>query len=344
MLNIFKSRFKMTTKSWLPIAATSPFSLANIPFGIISTATNKARRPAIVIGDNALDLFMFSQNQGFEGSPIIEKQKDVFSKPTLNAFAALGRPFHREVRQYLQKIFVDDSPFPSLLKDNEDLQQKALISLANVTNHLPLEIGDYTDFFAGKNHAFNVGTLFRGPDNALQPNYTHLPVAYHGRASSVVVSKTSLRRPWGQILVDPKAEPKVPTFTPARRLDIELELGMFITRGNELGEHIDVNKAQDHIFGYVLMNDWSARDVQTWEYVPLGPFNAKNFGTTISPWVVLADTMAPFAATGLENKTPLQSYLQEDEKNNALDINLEVDLTSKYFMLFGCNIETSANS
>ncbi|EEA24032.1 hypothetical protein TMatcc_007108 [Talaromyces marneffei ATCC 18224] len=247
----------------------------------------------------------------------------------LNAFAATGRSFHHEVRAYLQKAFTKGSPYSNLLEGNKELQAKALIPLKDITNHLPLAIGDYTDLFAGKNHPFNVGTLFRGPQNALLPNYTHLPIAYHGCASSVVVSGTPLRRPWGQILLDPSAEPKVPTFTPTRRLDIELELGMFVSTGNELGEQIDVNKAEEHIFGYVLMNDWSARDVQTWEYVPLSPFNAKNFGTTISPWVVvLADALAPFKTTGLKNETPLQRYLQENEQNNALDVNLEVDLTT----------------
>lgn len=318
-----------TIKSWLPIAANSLFSLANIPFGIISTASNQEHHPAVAIGEYALDLWVFSQNGGFSASSTIDSKTEVFLQPTLNAFAATGRSFHREVRTYLQKVFTEGSPYSNLLEANKELQSKVLIPLKDITNHLPLAIGDYTDFFAGKNHAFNVGTLFRGPQNALQPNYTHIPVAYHSRASSVVVSGTPLRRPWGQILLDPTAEPKVPTFTPARRLDIELELGMFVGVGNELGEQIDVNKAEEHVFGYVLMNDWSARDVQTWEYVPLGPFNAKNFGTTISPWVVLADALTPFKTTGLKNKTSLQSYLQEDEQNNALDINLEVDLTSE---------------
>jgi fumarylacetoacetase len=319
-------------KSWLSIPPNSPFSIANIPFGIISTAANKTPRPAVAIGENALDLKTFAENKGFSASSSIEEKKEVFSKSVLNAFAALGRPFHREVRKYLQEVFTENSPHAALLEKNESVRLKALVSLKDTETHLPLEIGYYTDFFAGRNHAFNVGTLFRGPENALQPNYEHIPVAYHGRASSVVVSGTPLKRPWGQILPDPKVEPKVPVFTPCRRLDIELELGMFICVGNKLGESIDVNKAHEHIFGYVLMNDWSARDIQTWEYVPLGPFNAKNFGTTISPWVVLADALEPFSSTGLENKNQLQSYLQENKKNNAIDINLEVDLKSEFFV------------
>lgn len=323
-----------STSSWLSIAPDSHFSLANIPFGIISTSTNKTSRPAIAIGDYALDLAAFSQNGGFTPLPEIEKEIGLFLHPTLNLFAARGRQFHRQVREYLQDVFSRDSPYPSVLKTNEVLQKQALIPLKEIQSHLPLEIGDYTDFFAGKNHAFNIGVLFRGPENALQPNYTHLPVAYHGRASSVVVSGTPLKRPWGQTLADPKAEPKIPTFSPCKRLDIELELGMFVCRGNQLGDQILVNDAQEHIFGYVLMNDWSARDVQMWEYVPLGPFNAKNFGTTISAWVVLADALAPFATRGLENTTKLHKYLQEDEINWALDISLEIDITSEQCLDF----------
>jgi fumarylacetoacetase len=170
--------------------------------------------------------------------------------------------------------------------------------------------------------------MFRGPANALQPNYKHLPVGYHGRASSVVVSGTPIRRPNGQILLDPTADPKVPTLAPCRRLDIELELGCFLCSGNEMGEPVPVKKAADSIFGFVLMNDWSARDVQAWEYVPLGPFTAKNFGTSISAWIVLADALEPFRAPKLKNDTPLLAYLEEDREDTVYDINLEVDLTT----------------
>lgn len=319
----------MAPKSWIPVRTGSHFSLANIPFGIISDAKNSIPRPGIAIGDSVLDLSDFAKNGGFSKLSLIQNHITVFSESTLNSFAALGRPIHREVRTYLQSVLSDDTPFPSLLKDNQALRQSALLSLQSVTTHLPLEIGDYTDFFAGVNHAFNIGTLFRGPENALQPNYTHLPVAYHGRASSVVVSGTPIRRPYGQILLDPAATPKVPTFSPCRRLDIELEMGMFVCTGNKLGERIGINSAEESVFGYVLMNDWSARDIQMWEYVPLGPFNAKNFGTTISAWVVLADALEPFRVAALENKTPLQDYLREDRQDSVFDIALEIDLTSK---------------
>ncbi|KAM0273131.1 hypothetical protein ACHAQH_008480 [Verticillium albo-atrum] len=314
-------------KSWLPIPASSHFSLKNIPFGIISTTTNTHHRPAVALGEHVLDLSAFTSGAGFSKlAPELQSKTSVFSQPTLNAFAALGRPYHRAIRQYLQDIFREDTPYPDLLKTNDTLRNAALVPIADTKNHLPLSIGDYTDFFAGRNHAFNVGTLFRGPANALQPNYSHLPVAYHGRASSVVVSGTPLRRPWGQALPAPGATE--PVFRPCARLDIELEMGMFVCKGNELGESVPVGEAEDFIFGYVLMNDWSARDIQQWEYVPLGPFNAKNFGTSISAWVVLADALEPFRTKGLENETELQSYLKENKTDNILDINLEVSVTT----------------
>ncbi|RDW66347.1 hypothetical protein BP6252_09982 [Coleophoma cylindrospora] len=319
-------------KSWLPIPADSDFSLSNIPFGIIHSKSDADWRPAVAIGDCAFDLKAFAAGNGFAKlkSSSFSDTKELFAafaQPTLNAFAALGRPTHNAVRTYIQDILVEDTKFPELLKDNEKLRDTVVIPKNEFKTHIPMQIGDYTDFFAGINHAFNVGTMFRGPANALQPNYKHLPVGYHGRASSVVVSGTPVRRPNGQVLLDPAAEPKVPTFGPCRRLDMELELGCFLCTGNKLGEPLRIGEqAEGAIFGYVLMNDWSARDIQTWEYVPLGPFNAKNFATTISPWVVLADALEPFRTSGLPNETPLLPYLTESRKDSFYDIKLEVDL------------------
>lgn len=310
--------------SWLDIAPDSHFSLANIPFGIISTQKDSSRRPAVAIGNYALDLKAFAEAGSFSS---ITKDTSPFTQPTLNSFAALGRPHHRTVRQFLQDVFSSETKHADLLKDNTSLREKALIPLSEVQNHLPMAIGDYTDFYASTNHAYNVGVLFRGPANALQPNYKHLPVAYHGRASSVVVSGTPIRRPWGQILRDPKAEVKVPALAPCEKLDLELEMGMLVCQPNDMGKPIPVAEAEQHIFGYVLMNDWSARDLQAWEYVPLGPFTAKNLGTSISPWVVLADAAIP-KTTGLPNENELLSYLKESGDKNFLDINLEVDLIS----------------
>ncbi|TEA14123.1 Fumarylacetoacetase [Colletotrichum sidae] len=301
-------------KSWLAIPPRSHFSLHNIPFGFTSRGG-------------------FSKADGVQPD-----QLSAFSQPTLNAFAELGRPVHRTIRSYLQEIFQEKKLHPEVLKENAALRKAALLPKSETTSHLPFAIGDYTDFFAGRNHAHNVGTLFRGPANALQPNYNHLPVAYHGRASSVVVSGTPLRRPWGQALPGPDATE--PVFRPCARLDIELEMGMYVCRPNELGRPISVKDAEEYIFGYVLMNDWSARDIQQWEYVPLGPFNAKNFGTTISPWVVLADALEPFRTKGLENEVRLQSYLREERPDNVFDIKLEVAL-AVYTALAGIELACS---
>ncbi|KKK26744.1 fumarylacetoacetate hydrolase FahA [Aspergillus rambellii] len=316
--------------SWLQIPKNSPFSLANIPFGIISSPKTTSRVAAVAIGDYALNLSAFASSGGFSQLPAIGSHLSVFSQPTLNAFAALGRPVHRQVREYIQKVFCADTPFPEILKDNEVLKQEVLVPLSDVANHVPMQIGDYTDFYAGLNHAFNVGVLFRGPENALQPNYKHLPVAYHSRASSVVASGTLIHRPNGQILANPAANLKVPTFAPCRRLDIELELAAFVSIPNDLGKPVSIDQAEDHIFGVVLMNDWSARDIQAWEYVPLGPFNAKNFATTITPWVVLLDALEPFRAEGLEpgNRESLLPYLREKRVANAYDIPLQVEITN----------------
>lgn len=318
----------MALKSWLSIPAKSHFSLANIPFGIISTTSTPKPHPAIAIGDYALDLQVFAAQNGFSALSLIQPHQGVFSSPTLNAFAALGRPMHTAVRKYIQSVFLDSTPFPDVLKNNKSLQQEALVPLKDIKSHLPMQIGDYTDFYAGLNHAFNVGVLFRGAANALQPNYKHLPVGYHGRASSIVVSGTPIRRPNGQVLLNATADPKVPTFSACKKLDIELELGAFLCKGNVMGEPVLISEAEDYIFGIVLLNDWSARDIQAWEYVPLGPFNGKNFGSTISPWVVLADALDSFRTTGIDNDTEVLPYLQE-RKDAFYDMKLEVDLKSE---------------
>ena len=319
------------TATWVPdISPESPFSIANIPFGIITSQDDPTPRAAVAIGDYVLDLKQLSQSENFaQLFPILKDHPNVFQEPTLNSFAALGRPIHGQVRKIIQDLLSSETSNPAALRDNEDLRKRALLHQSVVQNHLPLSIGDYTDFYAGYNHAYMVGCMFRGPANALQPNYTHLPVAYHSRSSSVIVSKTPVYRPIGQILLDPTAEKKQPTTAPSRRLDIELELGALIATGNELGSRVNVNDAEKHIFGYVLLNDWSARDVQMWEYVPLGPFNAKNFASTISPWVVLADALEPFKTKGIENKTELQDYLKESVTNNVVELDLEVELTSR---------------
>ncbi|TPX10029.1 uncharacterized protein E0L32_001226 [Thyridium curvatum] len=316
--------------TWVPnVDPASEFSLANIPFGIISTPADSSPHPAVAIGSSVLDLKVLAAEPDFgKVFPSLQDGAHVFSANSLNAFAALGRPVHRQVRKDIQELLSEGTAHAAFLRDNAALRERALLPQRGVKMHLPMEIGDYTDFYAGRHHAYFLGVMFRGPQNALQPNYTHLPVGYHGRASSVVVSGTPVRRPWGQILLDPAAEPKVPTTAPCRRLDIELELGCFLCKPNEMGTPVGVDEAEEHIFGYVLLNDWSARDIQTWEYVPLGPFNSKNFCSTISPWVVLADALEPFRTKGIENETELQDYLREAREDNVLDIRLEVDITT----------------
>lgn len=322
-------------KSWLPAAGNCRFTVANLPLGIVSHPKLRGRHPAVAIEGKALILSIFALHGGFDAVPDFARDYlPAFCQSTLNQIAELGRPAHRKIHAALRDVLREDTPFPGRLRDNAKLRDQALYPLSEVEMHLPLTIGDYTDFFAGRNHARNVGTLFRGRDNALNPNYNHVPVAYHGRASSVVVSGTPLHRPWGQILTQPGAAE--PSFQPCKKLDYELELGMFVCKGNALGQPVDVADADEHIFGYVLVNDWSARDIQQWEYVPLGPFNAKNFGTTISPWVVLADVMEPYKTSGLPAEAELQPYLKQEAKNNALDIHLEVSLSSTSFSAARC--------
>lgn len=319
--------------TWVPdVDADSDFSLANIPFGIVTTPGDGSPHAATAIGNHILDLKVLAQHSDFANVfTSIRDHAHVFSQPSLNQFAALDRSIRQDVRTTIQDLLSDTTKHPAFLKDNAALRDEALVPITRVKLHLPMEVGDYTDFYAGYHHAFGVGSMWRGPANALQPNYLHLPVGYHGRASSIVVSGTPITRPIGQIVLDPAQEPKQPIVAPCRKLDIELELGCFISKGNELGSSISVENAEDHIFGYVLVNDWSARDIQNWEYVPLGPFNGKNFATTISPWVVVPEALEPFKSKSieLESRPELQAYLQEKRAENVYDVHCEIDLTSK---------------
>lgn len=314
-------------RSWLDVPVGSHFSIKNIPFGIISSASSPHRRAAVAIGSSVLDLKEFAAGGGFSELPEMRGHVDVFAEDTLNSFAGLGRQVHKAVRQYLVDVFAADTKRGALLKDNASLRATAVLPLSQITTHLPMRIGDYTDFYAGMRHASTVGTILRGADKALQPNYKHMPVAYHGRASSIVVSGTPIRRPRGQI---PPPGSTDPVLAPCRRLDIELEMAALVCKASTLGTPVTVAQAPEYVFGYVLMNDWSARDIQAWEYVPLGPFTAKNFGTTISPWVVLADALEAHHAPALENDIPPKPYLKEDRKDNVLNVQLQVELHSKY--------------
>ncbi|CEJ90959.1 Putative Fumarylacetoacetase [[Torrubiella] hemipterigena] len=317
-----------SVKSWVAADARGDFSIHNLPFGIFSTGSGDARA-GVRIGDHVVDLQALASDAASQPLTNIHANAALFGKSTLNEFAELGRAVHRGVRTELQSILAANTTHGAILRDNDALKQKVLIPADKVTMHLPMQIGDYTDFYAGYHHAFKVGVLFRGPENALQPNYTHLPVGYHGRSSSIVVSGTPIRRPKGQILTNPTAPVKEPVTSACKRLDYEVELGCFISRSTKMGDSVDVNEAENYVFGYVLLNDWSARDIQAWEYVPLGPFNGKNFGSTISPWIVTPDALEPFRTESLENTTPIQPYLQETQKKNVFDIQLEVGINAE---------------
>uniref|UniRef100_G1SM91 Fumarylacetoacetase n=1 Tax=Oryctolagus cuniculus TaxID=9986 RepID=G1SM91_RABIT len=273
-------------------------------------------RIGVAIGDQILDLSAIKHL--FTG-PVLSQHQDVFDEPTLNSFMGLGQAAWKEARALLQNLL---SAGHARLRDDQELRARAFTSQAVATMHLPATIGDYTDFYSSRQHATNVGIMFRGQENALMPNWLHLPVGYHGRASSVVVSGTPIRRPVGQMRPD-NTQP--PVYGASKRLDIELEMAFFVGPGNRLGEPIPISKAHEHIFGMVLMNDWSARDIQQWEYVPLGPFLGKSFGTTISPWVVPMDALLPFAVPNPEQDPRPLPYLRHDQPY-TFDINLFVAL------------------
>ncbi|KIX94022.1 uncharacterized protein Z520_10359 [Fonsecaea multimorphosa CBS 102226] len=317
----------MAPTSWLDVASDSPFSLANIPFGVGIFPGHDKPSVAVAIGEYAMNLAVFASSGGFSQLADVQGHAEVFDQTALNTLAALGRRFSAIVRRFLQEILKETTPYPHLLKDNKDLQSRCLARLTEVDMRLPFNIGDFSDFYGGMNHAYNAGALFRGQNGALLPNYLHLPMAYHGRSSSIYVSGTPVRRPWGQIVEDLTAT-KHPIFVPCRTMDFELELGCFVCGGNKPFDNISIENAEENIFGFVLLNDWSARDVQRWEYVPLGPFNGKNFATTISAWVVLADALEPFRSPGMIHPGPLLPYLQEHRKDFTYDLKLEVQLRS----------------
>ncbi|KAG8235830.1 hypothetical protein J437_LFUL016091 [Ladona fulva] len=304
-------------ESFIAYPPNCDFPLENLPYGVFSTVNNPQHRIGVAVGDLVLDLSAISQL--FNG-PLLKNKQHVFNEPTLNAFMSLGRPFWLEARATLQRILAADCP---ILRDDANLRAISLIPQSEVKMHLPAEIGDYTDFYSSIYHATNVGIMFRGKENALMPNWKHLPVGYHGRASSVVVSGTDIRRPNGQTRPSDDAPP---VFGPCRLMDFELEMAFFVGGpGNPLGKPVPVGEAHEHIFGMVLMNDWSARDIQKWEYVPLGPFLAKNLGTSISPWVVTMEALEPFKVANFpQDPEPLPYLMHHDNYN--FDINLEVDI------------------
>jgi fumarylacetoacetase len=305
------------SRSFLEIDPDSHFPIQNLPFGIFRPPSGGRPRVGAAIGDWVLDLEVLEASGHFNGPALIGRQ--VFGQPSLNTLMALGRPAWREARSRIARLLDADEP---MLRDNLPLRSRLLFPRHQVELLLPAEIGDYTDFYSSREHATNVGAMLRGPQNALMPNWLHLPVAYHGRASSIVVSGADVRRPLGQTKSD---DAPAPTLGPSGRVDFELELGCFVGPGNALGEPIPIERAADHIFGMVLVNDWSARDIQKWEYQPLGPFLAKNFATSISPWIVTLDALEPFRVAGPAQDPPPLPYLQV-EGDWAYNIHLEVTL------------------
>jgi fumarylacetoacetase len=301
--------------SWVHVPADSDFPIQNIPFGICSSSGRPAR-PCTRIGNHVIDLQALAQADLLNDLGI---ETAMFDAPVLNPLMKHGKPAVRQLRRHLMELFRADNGF---LKERTDTVNEAVLPMTEVTMHLPVEVGDYTDFYSSREHATNVGTMFRSADNALMPNWLHLPVGYHGRASSIVVSGTDIQRPKGQMRPKPD-EP--PVFGPTNQLDIELETAFITFEGRPLGEHIEADEAEDFIFGMVLFNDWSARDIQSWEYVPLGPFLGKNFGSSMSPWVVTLDALEPFrTATPKQDPMPLP-YLRTSGEH-SFDIALEASI------------------
>ena len=302
-------------RSFIPVDAASDFPIQNLPYGVFSTAASPTPRVGVAIGDYVLDLAVLEAEGMIDLTPAF----DVFPQPSINAFMALGPKIWSRTRARISELLRHDHP---QLRDDKFLRERALVPMADVILHLPIAVSGYTDFYSSKEHATNVGVMFRGKDNALQPNWLHMPIGYNGRASTVVVSGTKVRRPRGQ-LKPPSAD--LPSFGPCKRLDFELEMGVVVGQASAVGEMLTEAQAEAMIFGFVLLNDWSARDIQQWEYVPLGPFQAKAFATSISPWVVTREALDPFRVQGpAQDPAPLP-YLQQARPNNY-DLQLDVAL------------------
>ena len=306
----------MSLKSFIDVPRDSHFPLENLPFGVFKPRDGAAR-VGVALGEDVVDLSALEDAGLFKDLP--PETASATTRDSLNEFLALGRPAWRRVREILQKLLSADT---ATLRDDKKLRDRVFHRQADVVMQLPVKIGNYTDFYSSYHHAHNVGTMLRGPENALMPNWKWLPVAYHGRASSVVVSGAEVRRPQGQIKPPDAA---APIFAATKSLDYELETAFLIGPGNSLGQPIPIDRAADHIFGLVLMNDWSARDIQAWEYQPLGPFLAKNFCTSISPWVVTLEALEPFRKPLPRQDPEPLSYLRA--KNDfTFDIQLEAKL------------------
>jgi fumarylacetoacetase len=302
-------------KSWVSVPENSDFPIQNLPFGIIGNHI-LSKRVSVRIGDYALDLKVLAElgylkETGFDSSD--------FDAPFLNPMMKKGKLAVRKLRNRISELLLDSS---TSLQNNPSQIEQVLHLISTVEVSMPVEIGDYTDFYSSKEHATNVGMMFRDPSNALLPNWLWIPVAYHGRASSIVLSGQDIHRPKGQI--KPSAE-EDPIFTPSRQVDFELEMAFITFDGKPLGDSISTEEADSYIFGLCLLNDWSARDIQAWEYVPLGPFLGKNFASSISAWIVTLDALEPFSVESPEQNPKVLPYLEFDGKK-AYDIQLQVGI------------------
>jgi len=295
-------------KSWIPVPENSDFPIQNIPFGIAKSG--KKVFVATRIGDTIINLYKIAKLDYFD------VDAEVFNTQKLNKMMLLGKQFTRQVRNEISAIFNVEN---TTAQENAKIQE-ALHTLDEVVMLMPVRVGDYTDFYSSEQHAYNVGCMFRDPNNALLPNWKYIPVGYHGRSSSIVVSGTPIHRPKGQ---QKPNDDEPPVFGPCKLLDFELEMAFVTYKGKPMGKSISTKEADDYIFGMCLFNDWSARDIQKWEYVPLGPFLAKNFASSISPWIVTLDALEPFRVSGPVQEPKVFEYL-EYEGNKHIDINLQV--------------------
>ncbi|RZJ23822.1 MAG: fumarylacetoacetase [Acinetobacter sp.] len=303
-------------KSFIEVAQDSDFPIQNLPYGVFSETPEGTRRIGVALGEWVVDLAALEA----KGYLAIQAGEQYFNQPTLNKFIDSGKANWSKVRAELQDLLSADN---AELRDNSALREQAFFKQADVTLHLPVHVPGYTDFYSSKEHATNVGCMFRDPKNALLANWSELPVGYNGRASSVIVSGTDIMRPSGQIKLPNEERPQ---FSACRKLDFELETGFIIGKPNTLGEPISIENAWDHIFGMVLFNDWSARDLQQWEYVPLGPFNSKTFASSISPWIVTLEALEPFKTSSPVQQPQPLAYLRENHSANSYDIHLSVEI------------------
>lgn len=304
-------------RSWIPVPEGCDFPIQNLPLGVAGW-NGGTPVPVTRVGDTVVDLSILAERGLLDGTGIA---REAFRIPELNGLMHGGRSAVRRLRERLSELLRHDH---GELRDDTDLREEALLPVDQVRMVVPVRIGDYTDFYSSRQHAYNVGCMFRDPANALLPNWLHLPVGYHGRASSIVISGTPIRRPMGQYKPAPDAPP---VFGATRQLDMELEVAFVTYEGKPLGERITTSEAEDHILGLVLFNDWSARDIQAWEYVPLGPFLGKNFGSSISPWVVLLDALEPFRVASPVQDPPVLPYLQQ-HGDHHFDIALEAAIAT----------------